>query len=125
MFRIKAIAALALAGLGGATMGTDAYLAAHHPSAPNYELPQMAVSKPMSEAAPLRPSQTVTNDVVTLSPVTITSRPAARRRAAPQVVQEPRDQRFVPCSEWRSLDTGPAGRGVRTLCVQEPPSRAD
>jgi len=117
MFRIKAIAAIALTGLGGAAVGTDAYMVSHPPSAPlvahvlrkNEALGQ----KP---AVVMLPSPTATNTVVTITPVTITSPVPARRRVTAQIAETPSLQ-FVPCSQWRALDTGPAGRGVRALCV--------
>jgi hypothetical protein len=122
MFRIKAIAALALAGLGGATLGTDAYMASHRPSAHAYELPNYEAPKPapVTVEAPRVQNETG-NAVVTIDAVTIKSRPPARHRAVARVVQEPQ-QEFVPCSNWRSLDTGPAGRGVRTLCSRAVPA---
>jgi hypothetical protein len=122
MFRIKAIAALALAGLGGATLGTDAYMASHRPSAHGYALPSYEAPKPAPVAvdAP-RIQRDPANAVVTIDAVTIKSRSAVRRRAVARVAQEPQ-QEFVPCSSWRSLDTGPAGRGVRTLCSRAVPA---
>jgi hypothetical protein len=120
MFRIKAIAAVALAGLGGATVGTDAYMASHAPSAPPQ---QQVVEQPAPVRARPAPEPVVTPDpdpVLVLKPVTIyavdRSRHAARR-AAPAAPQE---QELVACSQWRSLETGPADRGVRTLCAPSP-----
>ena len=125
MFRIKAIAAVALAGLGGATMGTDAYMASHRPAAHGYELPnyQASTPAPVAVEAP-QVQKDVAKDVVMIQPVTITSRPALRHRAVAQVAREPQ-QEFVPCSSWRSLETGPAGRGVRTLCTRSVQAEAE
>jgi hypothetical protein len=113
MLRIKAIAAVALAGLGGATMGTDAYMASHRPSAHGYELPNYEAPKPAPVVveAP-RVHKDVGSSVVTIEPVTITSRPPARHRAVAQVAREPQ-QEFVPCSSWRADALLPfrAGRG--------------
>ena len=119
MFRIKAIAALALAGLGGATMGTDVYLSSHHPSASRFELPKYEAPKPPAVAVRELPSPAATSPVVSIDPVTIASRTPVHRRAAVPIAPQPVQKEFVPCSEWRSLDTGPAGRGVRTLCVRD------
>lgn len=125
MFRIKAIAAVALAGLGGATMGTDVYMASHRPAAHGYELPNYQAPKPAPVAVEsLQVQKDVGNDVVMIEPVTITSRPALRHRAVAQAAREP-VQEFVPCSSWRSLDTGPAGRGVRTLCTRSVPAETE
>ena len=125
MFRIKAIAAVALAGLGGATMGTDAYMASHRPAAHGYELPSYEVPKPAPVAAEApKVQKDVASDVVMIEPVTITSRPAVRHRAVAQVAPEPQRE-YVPCSNWRSLETGPAGRGVRTLCTRSVPAEAE
>lgn len=121
MFRIKAIAAVALAGLGGATVGTDAYMASHPPSAPP---PQQVVERHAPVHAPPAPEPVVTPDpdpVLVLKPVTLyavdRSRHAARR--APPAAA-PQEQQLVACSDWRSLDTGPRDRGVRTLCAPSP-----
>ncbi len=118
MFRIKAIAAVALAGLGGATMGADVYMASHRPAARGYELPnyQAPNPPPVAVEAP-RAQKEASTDVVTIEPVTIESRARARPRAVVEAAREPQ-QEFVPCSSWRSLETGPAGRGVRTLCAR-------
>jgi hypothetical protein len=119
MFRIKAIAALALAGLGGATMGTDAYLASHHRTASEIAPHQSEASTPVVAAT--KPAPAATSTVVTLEPITLTSRAPARHHAAPRMAPPPPvdEQEFVPCSDWRSLETGPADRGVRTLCVRD------
>jgi hypothetical protein len=125
MFRIKAIAAVALAGLGGATMGTDVYMASHRPAAHRDESPSSEVSKPAPIAVEAqRVDKDMQNPVVTISPVTLKSHPPGRHRAASQVAREEPRQEFVPCSNWRSLDTGPQGRGVRTLCVRSAPAEA-
>jgi hypothetical protein len=125
MFRIKAIAALALAGLGGATMGADVYLASHRPAAHGFELPKYQAPNPAPVAVEAsRVQKEARNDVVTIEPVTITSRPRARHRPVVEAASEPQ-QEFVPCSNWRSLETGPAGRGVRTLCTRSAPAAAE
>ncbi|HVW27519.1 MAG TPA: hypothetical protein VHC69_19275 [Polyangiaceae bacterium] len=124
MFRIKAIATLALAGLGGATMGTDVYLSSHHPSpSPTaFELPKYEAPKPAPVAVPERAAPAAARSTVTIAPVTIASRIPVHHRVAPQIAQPPAEKELVPCSEWRSLDTGPADRGVRTLCVRDVPA---
>src|SRR5215471_14640362 len=106
MFRIKAIAAVALAGLGGATVGTDAYMVSHAPSAPPQ---QEVVEQPAPVRAPPAPEPVVTPEpdpVLVLKPFTIyavdRSRHAARR--APPAA-EPQEQQLVACSDWRSLET--------------------
>src|SRR5690348_8778593 len=123
MLRIKAIAAVALAGLGSATMGTDVYMASHTKASPPKEvveqaIPVRAIPEPVIVAPAPAPEP-----VLMLPPVTLYARDRSRhaaRQAAP--VEEPKEQGLVACSDWRSLDTGPQGRGVRTLCT--PPSAA-
>ena len=115
MFRIKAIAAVVLGGLGGATLGTDVYLASHDTAAPPVAaVVTPAPSPPLVTEAPK--SVADSNPILILSPVTIYSRNVARiARRAPAA--EPVKSELVVCSNWRSLATGPEGRGVRTLCV--------
>lgn len=123
MFRIKAIAAVALAGLGSATMGTDMYMASHTKAPPpkaevvEQAIPIRAMPEPVLVVPAPEPEP-----VLMLPPVTLYARDRSRhaRQAAP--VQEPREQGLVACSDWRSLQSGPEGRGVRTLCT---PSSTD
>src|SRR5262245_10416114 len=99
MFRIKAIAAVALAGLGGATVGTDAYMASHAPSAPP---PQQVVEQPAPVRAPPEPVVAPEPDpVLVLQPVTIYAVDRSRhtaRRAPPAA--GPQEQQLVACSDW-------------------------
>ncbi|HEX3597584.1 MAG TPA: hypothetical protein VHU80_20890 [Polyangiaceae bacterium] len=115
MIRIKALAAIGLAGLGGATMGTDVYLASRQSTPPATEAakpnpPPPRVARPLPV-----PRARVDQDVVELPPYTIYSRVSARKPHVRQKTPE-----LVPCSNWRSLAAGPEGRGVRALCT--PPS---
>lgn len=112
MYRIKAIAAVALAGLGGATIGTDAYMASHgSPPAREVPIPIHPVPEPPTAQA-VAPSP-----VVMLEPVTIESRLPARHKIA-AAAPAAEERTLVPCSDWRSLETGPSDRGVRTLCFR-------
>ena len=123
MFRIKAMAAIALAGLGGATVGTDAYMASHAPSAPP---PQQVVEQPSPVRAPPAPAPVVTPDpdpVLVLKPVTIYAVDRSRHAARRALPAAPEEQELVACSEWRSLETGPRDRGVRTLCAPSAAAR--
>jgi hypothetical protein len=51
--------------------------------------------------------------VVTIEPVLVYGSLPRHRVAAPRSVAKPA---LVPCSDWRALESGPAGHGVRTLC---------
>ena len=118
MFRAKAIAAVALAGLGGATIGTDMYMASHTTAR------EVVVEQPIQIRATPEPVVVAPapEPVLMLPPVTLYARDRSRhaaRQAAPP--EEPKEQGLVACSDWRALQTGPEGRGVRTLC---PPSSA-
>jgi hypothetical protein len=109
MISIKAISAIALTGLGAATVSTDVYLATQQPRAPaaapvaemppppKVEAPAPAVTAP----APAPP--------VEIEPVIIYG-----RKPGPQPKQE-----LVACSDWQSLSSGPVDRGVRTLCLRD------
>lgn len=108
MISIKAISAIALGGLGAATMGTDVYLATQKPEPPPpllvMEAPPPARPQPVTVREPVPPPP------VEIAPVVIYGRRAAR--PAPK-------QELVACSDWHSLASGPAGRGVRTLCMRD------
>jgi hypothetical protein len=117
MFRVKAIAAVALGGLGSATMGADMYMASHTKAPPPNEvvleqpIQIRAIPEPVVKAPAPEP-------VLMLPPVTLYARDRSRhaaRQAAP--VEEPKEQGLVACSDWRSLQSGPEARGVRTLCT--------
>ena len=113
MISIKAISAIALTGLGAATVSTDVYLANQKPApagavAPATEAPPPPKLRPLAAApaanlpAPPPPLE--------IAPVVI----YGRRRAHPPAKQE-----LVACSDWHSLANGPAARGVRTLCLRD------
>jgi hypothetical protein len=117
MIGTKAIAAIALTGLGGLTTGTAAYLEAR-PRA--FSHAEMGQSAEVSHPAPIPLSnQTAViddrdSDVLMLEPVVITSRPRHRERVVTASVKsEPEN---AACSDWQALATGPAGRRVRLLC---------
>jgi hypothetical protein len=120
MIRIEAIAALALAGLGGATVGTDAYLSSREgsDSAAFSAAPALAVQLPVAVDAPAPPALEQ-DRAVTLDPVTIYARErSARTVRHAQPLAEPQQERELEiCSDWRSLETGPVNRGVRSLCT--------
>src|SRR4051794_12753977 len=102
MLRIKAIAAIALTGLGSATLGTDVYLASRAKAPPKQEVVEQAIPvRAMPEpvvVAPAFPPE----PVLMLPPVTLYARDRSRhaaRQAAP--VEEPKEQGLVACSDWR------------------------
>jgi hypothetical protein len=114
MISTKVFLALALTGLGAASIGTDAYLMfGKRPKIPvaQAETPrpappraiQKAVSPPVAEAS----------HEVTLEPVMVYGRV---HRYVASVQPPPKQSGLRPCSDWRAL--GPAGRGVRTLCTE-------
>jgi hypothetical protein len=110
MISIKAISALTLTGLGAATMSTDVYLANQKPAPPPYSVvietrhgsPPATV--PIGERAPTEAPP------LELDPVVITGR---LHKAVPQAPK----RELTVCSDWHSLASGPAARGVRALCV--------
>lgn len=118
MIGTKAIVAVALTGLGGLTTGTAAYVEAH-PGA--FTRASMGQSSELLQPAPipLRERSPVleedsSSDVLMLAPVTITSRPRHRQHAVTATVKT--ESPSAPCSDWKDLATGPAGRRVRLLC---------
>jgi hypothetical protein len=115
MFRIKAILAIGLAGLGGATMGTDAYLVAHE-SKP--KPPAVQPAPPVAPPAMPPVVQPRAEQVLTFPPTVIYSRLPHGAARAQAVAATPIATELVPCSDWRSLDTGPAGRSVQMLCAR-------
>lgn len=111
MISMKAVAALALSGLGAASMANLARLeyGRRAPVAVRVAAPAPPRVVPRS-AAPPPPA---TNRVVTLEPVLVYA------RAAPRVAPRPKPERkLAACSDWRQVESGPAGHGVRVLCVQ-------
>ena len=112
MISIKALMAISLTGLGAAAMGADAYLASHHPVAARVEpVTHEPLLVAMTPETP-EPSPVVEDRVVTLDPVTIYARTVTPRRVA----RKAPERVLVPCSEWRSLESGPAGHQVQRLC---------
>ena len=115
MISIKAIAAISLTGLGAAAMSADVYLANHATPAPPDLTPE-----PPRTFHPLvvpTPAPAPVATVVTLEPVTILASAPAPRVARRVSKPAPAPRELVPCSEWRSLESGPAGHRVQTLCV--------
>ena len=117
MIGTKAIVAVVLTGLGGITTGTAAYLQAHPRAFTHVEMGQKA--EPVLQAAPAPPAKPSVrveehSDALRLEPVLITSR--VRHRAAPVATAHEPESASAPCSEWKDLATGPAGRRVRLLC---------
>jgi hypothetical protein len=116
MISIKAISALGLTGLGAATMTTDVYLANKAPSAPPLSIVYEPLPAMPPEAQPVAVPEPVPTPSLELAPMIIYAR-AAHPAPAPTTS-------LAACSEWRALDSGPAGRGVRTLCMADVPVNA-
>jgi hypothetical protein len=117
MIRFKAIAAIALAGLGTATMGADVYMSSRARCRP----PAVESAGPLPAAihAPEVPV-IEQNVVVTLAPITVYAwdRSPHARHAQP-MAEPPKTPGLEVCSDWRSLEAGPENRNVRTLCNSE------
>jgi hypothetical protein len=115
MIRTKLFMAFTLTGFGAAALGINASLPG--PAPPRLPPRAEAVYAPVVALRAVEVPE-VSREVM-LGPVTIYSRPPARRaRVAPAL---------VPCSDWRAMASGPSGRGVRALCVpgsQPPTSQA-
>jgi hypothetical protein len=114
MISTKVFLALALSGLGAASMGADAYLMfGKRPKIPaaQAETPR---PKPTPPVAASHPPEEV-NHVVTIDTVMVYGHMHHHVATAPAAAKK---SGLVPCSDWRSLESGPAGRGVRTLCTE-------
>lgn len=130
MFTAKALVALTLTALGGATAGTVVYIQTHPPNPatlpaePAAPMEKTAFRPPVSLAPP-EPEATRS---VTLEPVQITAplpprkvaAPARRKRAPVATAAAEPEPASVVCSDWRDLESGPAGRRVRSLCTPAP-----
>jgi hypothetical protein len=106
MIRTKLFMALALTGFGAAALGINASLPG--PAPPRLPPRVEAASAPVVMLRAMEVPEA--SQEVMLDPVTIYSRSPARRLA----VAAPA---LVPCSDWRTMASGPSGRGVRALCV--------
>jgi hypothetical protein len=113
MISIKAISALGLTGLGAATMSTDVYLANQKPLAPPLSIVYAPLPAPPPEAPPVVTPEPEAAASIELAPIVVYARPANRAPAPTRAL--------AACSDWRSLDSGPATRGVRTLCMSDVP----
>lgn len=113
MISIKALMAISMTGLGAAAMGADVYLASHKTEAVHAE---PVATRPVALAAKVDPpapvDRTVTLEAVTVYGSVWTPHKAA---SAPQ-------RALVPCSDWRSLESGPAGHRVQQLCFADVPA---
>jgi hypothetical protein len=109
MVSIKAISAIALTGLGAATVSTDVYLATQQPRAPAPAAAPVAEMPPPPKAPAPAATVPATSQPVEIEPVIIYG-----RKPGPQPKQE-----LVACSDWQSLSSGPVDRGVRTLCLRD------
>ena len=114
MIVTKAVAAIAMTGLGSLAAGTAAYFEAN-PRALTHETRQDRAPPPrvLEAPAPPRVEQPPASDVLTIPPVVIT---APVRRAPKALARPSRPPVEGPCSDWQGMTTGPAGRKVRLLC---------
>lgn len=116
MISIKAIAAISLTGLGAAAMSADVYLASHTTTIPpEAREPTRSFNALVPERS--LPSPAPTEAVVTLEPVTIYASAGAPRSVHRALKVAPQARELVPCSEWRALESGPAGHRVQALCI--------
>ncbi|HEX4478985.1 MAG TPA: hypothetical protein VH142_28070 [Polyangiaceae bacterium] len=118
MISIKPLASLVLMGLGSATVGTDVYLAGKpKPVAPTPEVVTTFVPPAASSIVVVTTPEPDPNPVVVLPPLTIEN-----HRSKRAVTAKPPAQELVVCSNWRELESGPSGHGVRNLCVVNVPA---
>lgn len=125
MITAKALIAISLTALGGATTGAAIYMQRH---------PPVPASAPMvppltRESAPVRPPvhlalpEPEARAPVQVEPVHInaplTTKKASvpsRKKRAPLAAPAPESATIV-CSDWRSLESGPEKARVRMLCT--------
>ena len=119
MISIKAIAAISLTGLGAAAMSADVYLASHTTTVPAEAREPTRGFHPRvpARSVPSAPSPAPAEAVVTLQPVTIYASAGVPRSVRRALKAAPEARELVPCSEWRSLESGPAGHRVQALCI--------
>ena len=112
MISTKVFLALALTGLGAASMGADAYLMfGKRPKIPAAQAETLK-PKPALPQAVAPPAMQASHEV-TLEPVMVYGRV---QRYVASAFPPPKQSSLRPCSDWRAL--GPAGKGVRTLCTE-------
>lgn len=117
MIGAKAMVAVMLAGVGGVTTGTAAYVEAHPrafthvETGPRAELVQPAPFQRIDRSPVVDERK---SDVITLETVEITVQVPHRARAVKALAKS--ESVTAPCSQWQDLATGPMGRRVRLLC---------
>lgn len=113
MIVTKAVAAIAMTGLGSLAAGSAAYLEAN-PRALTRETDGMRAPPPaaLEARAPVTSMRPAEREVVVIDPVVIT----APGRRPSKALAKPARQVEGPCSDWQGLATGPSGRKVRLLC---------
>ena len=115
MIVTKAVAAIAMTGLGSLAAGTGAYFQAN-PRLPTREVQNVRAPPPPPVAenrAPAPVVQPPIAEALTIEPVVIT----ARERRPPKALAQPSRPVTGPCSDWQTMTTGPADRKVRLLCT--------
>ena len=113
MISIKAISAIGLTGLGAATVSTDVYLATQSPRAPVVEIAPITEAPPPPK--PELPAAAAVAAPAPQPPLEIAPVIIYGRKPTPP----PTKRDFVPCTDWQSMASGPASRGVRTLCLRD------
>jgi hypothetical protein len=117
MISIKALVAVTLSGLGAAAMSADVYLVNQRPLVP--AAPTVLEAPPSPRPAPVAvAARAPAPRPLQLEPVTIYA-----RAVRPHVAARP-TRPLAVCSDWRSMDSGPASRGVRSLCLTDAPANA-
>jgi hypothetical protein len=111
MITMKALAAIALTGMGAGAMGANAYMLSH--TGERAHVAAHVNAPPPAAARREAPPAPAADPVIVLEPVTLRVRPPAARAVSHKA--PPRE--LAPCSSWRPLESGPAGHGVRALCV--------
>jgi hypothetical protein len=128
MIGIK-IAAIALTGLGSATMGSSVYLVSHARSALHASWPVSApVYAPVVSVEPragpdvaapevAAPESPEPDSVLTLKQVTIRSTPAGNATRVAESPQAEAPKISAMCSDRGFPERGPAARGIWTVCI--------
>ena len=121
MMSVKAVFAVAMAAIGGSTLGVSAYVATHSAVSarpPPVEAELVPLPRSRFEFV-LASSMGAENSTVArelmLDLVTIYARDPVRIGA-----RQPREAVLQPCSAWHSLASGPASRRVKDLCLPAP-----
>lgn len=121
MISIKAAFAVSMSAIGASTLGASAYVA-KHPGGAATSLAAEPVSVPVRRTRfefvstmSTRPRHSMAPREIKIDPVMVYARDPMRTGA-----RQTQEAVLKPCSEWRELASGPAGRRVKDLCLRAP-----